>query len=80
MAFTIFFSLQKVYYEINWSKFSCKKKALDTKFNPMQVPSDAQLMGQVFAGSSSSWGMGVLVNSWQGQLPNNGERNFNLFT
>lgn len=63
---------KKVYYEINWSKYSCKKKALDTTFPPMQVPHDAKLMGQVFMGSSSSWGMGVLVNNWYGQLPGNG--------
>ncbi|TNN62132.1 Ependymin [Liparis tanakae] len=63
---------EKVYYEIDWSKLSCKKKALDTTFIPMHVPSDAKLMGQVFMGSSSSWGMGVLVNTWHGELPQNG--------
>ncbi|XP_034398211.1 ependymin-like [Cyclopterus lumpus] len=63
---------QKVYYEIDWSNLSCKKKALDTTFLPMQVPSNAKLMGQVFMGSSSSWGMGVLVNTWYGELPQNG--------
>ncbi|KAM9363640.1 ependymin-like [Symphorus nematophorus] len=63
---------QKVYYEINWSKFSCKKKPLDTSFIPMHVPDNAKLMGQVFMGSSSSWGMGVLTNTWYGALPNNG--------
>ncbi|XP_071361538.1 ependymin-like [Trachinotus anak] len=63
---------QKVYYEIDWSKFSCKKKVLDTSFIPMHVPSDAKLMGQAFLGSSSSWGMGVLVNTWYGDLPHNG--------
>uniref|UniRef100_A0A3B3ZFP0 Ependymin-like 1 n=1 Tax=Periophthalmus magnuspinnatus TaxID=409849 RepID=A0A3B3ZFP0_9GOBI len=68
---------EKVYYEINWSKFSCKKKALDDAFVPMQVPSDAKLMGQAILGSSSSWGMGVLVNTWYGSLPENGENTFN---
>ncbi|AWP05958.1 putative ependymin-like [Scophthalmus maximus] len=63
---------QKVYYEIDWSKLSCKKFALDASFNPMRVPTDAKLAGQVFMGSSSSWGMGALVNTWQGSLPNNG--------
>ncbi|XP_068583107.1 ependymin-like [Cebidichthys violaceus] len=63
---------QKVYYEIDWSKLSCKKKALDTTFHPMRVPSDAKLMGQVFMGSSSFWGMGALVNTWYGELPQNG--------
>ncbi|XP_033479223.2 ependymin-like [Epinephelus lanceolatus] len=70
---------QKVYYEIDWSRFSCKKKALDTTFVPMQVPSNAQNMGQVFMGSSSSWGMGVLVNNWNGELPQNGTYSF-VFT
>uniref|UniRef100_A0A3Q4C0H7 Ependymin n=1 Tax=Mola mola TaxID=94237 RepID=A0A3Q4C0H7_MOLML len=64
---------KNVYYEIDWSKFSCKKKPLDSSFILMQVPKDAKLMGQVFLGSSSSWGMGVLVNTWGGELPNNGE-------
>lgn len=41
----------------------------------MHVPSDAKLMGQVFMGSSSSWGMGVLANTWYGALPPNGKRN-----
>uniref|UniRef100_A0A3B4U5Y0 C-type lectin domain-containing protein n=1 Tax=Seriola dumerili TaxID=41447 RepID=A0A3B4U5Y0_SERDU len=54
-------------------KLSCKKKALDTSFIPMHVPSDAKLMGQVFLGSSSSFGMGVLVNTWYGDLPHNGK-------
>ncbi|KAL6110311.1 uncharacterized protein ACO6RY_19418 [Pungitius sinensis] len=70
---------QKVYYEIDWSKLSCKKKALDTTFIPMQVPSDAKLMGQVFMGSSSLWGMGVLTNTWYGELPQNGQYSF-VFT
>merc|ERR1712212_270074 len=63
---------QKVYYEIDWSKFSCKKKQLDATFNPMQVPEDASLTGQVVMGSSSGFGMGVLVNTWTGTLPQNG--------
>ncbi|XP_076583812.1 ependymin-like [Chaetodon auriga] len=63
---------KKVYYEIDWSNLSCTKKALDTSFIPMQVPADAKLMGQVFLGSSSSWGMGVLSNTWYGSLPQNG--------
>ncbi|CAJ1053245.1 ependymin-like [Xyrichtys novacula] len=30
------------------------------------------LFNKVFMGSSSSWGMGVLVNTWYGNLPGNG--------
>uniref|UniRef100_A0A4W6DBF9 Ependymin n=1 Tax=Lates calcarifer TaxID=8187 RepID=A0A4W6DBF9_LATCA len=39
---------------------------------PCMCLADAKLMGQVFLGSSSSWGMGVLSNTWYGSLPNNG--------
>ncbi|KAM9857725.1 ependymin-like [Aulostomus maculatus] len=64
---------KKVYYEVDWTNMSCTKKALDTTFIPMRVPLDAKLMGQVVLGSSSSWGMGVLVNTWYGALPGNGQ-------
>ncbi|KAM3623798.1 uncharacterized protein V6R79_015630 [Siganus canaliculatus] len=63
---------EKVYYDIDWSNFSCQKRSLDGTFNPLQVPADAKLMGQVFMGSSSGWGMGVLTNTWYGSLPGNG--------
>ncbi|CAI5679693.1 ependymin [Oreochromis niloticus] len=63
---------EKVYYEIDWSKESCKKFPLNTEFIPMQVPANAKLMGQSFLGSSSSWGMGVLTNTWYGKLSENG--------
>ncbi|XP_057698957.1 ependymin-like [Corythoichthys intestinalis] len=63
---------KKVYYEIDWSKLSCTKRRLNADFIPMQVPDDAELMSQVVLGSSSSWGMGVLVNTWYGSLPGNG--------
>uniref|UniRef100_A0A667Z4A9 Ependymin-like 1 n=1 Tax=Myripristis murdjan TaxID=586833 RepID=A0A667Z4A9_9TELE len=63
---------QNVYYEMDWSRFSCQKKKLDPSFIPMQVPADANHMGQVVIGSLSSWGMGVTVNTWYGALPPNG--------
>lgn len=47
---------------------------LDSSFIPMQVPPDAKLMGQVFMGSSSAWGMGVLINTWYGSLSENGKK------
>uniref|UniRef100_A0A668T452 Uncharacterized protein n=1 Tax=Oreochromis aureus TaxID=47969 RepID=A0A668T452_OREAU len=62
---------QKVYYEIDWSKLSCKKLPLDASFIPMQVPSDATLVGQAIVGSSSAWGMGILTNTWSGKLSEN---------
>ncbi|XP_005806559.1 ependymin-like [Xiphophorus maculatus] len=62
---------QEVMYEINWSAQTCRKLPLDTYFIPMQVPEDASLLGQTILGSSSSWGMGLLTNTWVGQFPNN---------
>lgn len=67
-------SFQGVYYESNWKTLSCKKMKLDSSFIPMQVPPDAKLMGQVFMGSSSSSGMGVLTNTWYGSLSENGKK------
>ncbi|XP_072240055.1 ependymin-like [Leuresthes tenuis] len=63
---------QEVFYEIDWGNLSCKKMPLEAYFFPMQVPSDAILMGQAIMGSSSSWGMGLLVNTWYEALPYNG--------
>uniref|UniRef100_A0A669ELY5 Ependymin-like 1 n=1 Tax=Oreochromis niloticus TaxID=8128 RepID=A0A669ELY5_ORENI len=60
-----------IYYEIDWSKLSCKKLPLDASFIPMQVPSDATLVGQAIVGSSSAWGMGILTNTWSGKLSEN---------
>ncbi|KAK0141605.1 Ependymin [Merluccius polli] len=60
---------QKVYYVVDWNDFTCQKRPLDTSFTPIQVPPGAKLMGQVIMGSSSSWGMGMLVNTWIGFLP-----------
>ncbi|KAJ8384923.1 hypothetical protein AAFF_G00197310 [Aldrovandia affinis] len=57
-----------VSYEINWP-FGCKKRALETSFQPMQVPSNATFMGQVIVGSSSMPLQGLLVNNWVGELP-----------
>ncbi|XP_028305073.1 ependymin-like [Gouania willdenowi] len=62
---------EKVYYEIDWQTFTCQKKPLDASFVPMHVPEDAEMMGQYILGSSSSWGMGLLVNNWYGNLPGN---------
>ncbi|KAM9792674.1 ependymin-like [Neosynchiropus ocellatus] len=61
---------KKVMYEINWRTYSCRKKPLDTSFQPMRVPEDAYLMAQVVMGSSSGYGMGALVNNWFGWLGN----------
>ncbi|XP_054896871.1 ependymin-like [Poeciliopsis prolifica] len=61
---------QEVMYEINWSAMTCRKLPLDTYFMPLHIPEEASLLGQAFLGSSSSWGMGLLTNTWVGQFPN----------
>lgn len=71
-------SFQKIYYEVDWQKFTCKKMPLDASFVPIQVPPDANLMGQVVMGSSSSWGMGILINTWYGRLPENGKKEYHI--
>ncbi|XP_077598103.1 ependymin-like 1 isoform X1 [Stigmatopora nigra] len=62
-----------VMYEINQQDVTCKKRALRADFHPMAVPRNASLMGQAVLGSSSGPGQGVLVDTWTGQLPDNGK-------
>ncbi|MEQ2304612.1 hypothetical protein AMECASPLE_028986 [Ameca splendens] len=57
-------------YEIDWRTQSCRKLPLEAYFMPMHVPADAILIGQAVLGSSSSWGMGLLTNTWGGQFQN----------
>lgn len=73
-AFTLFVHPFRGSITSPTGKHSCKKMKLDSSFIPMQVPPDAKLMGQVFMGSSSSWGMGVLTNTWYGSLSENGKK------
>ena len=53
---------------------NCTKRALKGDFQPMQVPQDAQLLGQAVLGSSSGPGEGLLVNTWVGNSPETGRR------
>ncbi|KAM7377592.1 hypothetical protein PAMA_014073 [Pampus argenteus] len=50
---------------------TCTKWPLKQDFQPMVIPKDASLMDQVFLGSSSAPGEGLLVNTWTGELPGN---------
>lgn len=59
-------------YEINRKNKTCKKSQLKTEFQPLAIPKDASLLGQVILGSSSGPGQGILVNTWIGDLPNTG--------
>ncbi|XP_048021350.1 ependymin-like [Megalobrama amblycephala] len=60
---------QGVMYEIDYSRLRCEKKALETSFHPTRVPADAAFMGQVILGTTSVAGLGLLTNSWVGEIP-----------
>jgi len=62
-------------YEINQHDRTCKKMPLKVDFQPMAIPKNATLAGQIIMGSSSGPGQGLLVNTWTGDLPEKaGER------
>uniref|UniRef100_A0A672LMG8 Ependymin-like n=1 Tax=Sinocyclocheilus grahami TaxID=75366 RepID=A0A672LMG8_SINGR len=60
---------QGVMYEIDYSQLSCQKKVLESSFHPTRVPADAVFMGQVILGTMSVPGLGLLTNSWVGEIP-----------
>ncbi len=51
-------------YEIDSSRLYCQKKVLESSF-----PDDAVFMGQVILGTASIPGLGLLTNSWVGEIP-----------
>ncbi|KAI3376610.1 hypothetical protein L3Q82_017044 [Scortum barcoo] len=59
-------------YEINRHNRTCKKMPLKADFHPLAIPKDASLLGQAVVGSSSAPRQGLLVNSWVGEVPDNG--------
>ncbi|MEQ2185266.1 hypothetical protein GOODEAATRI_016430 [Goodea atripinnis] len=56
-------------YEIHEHNRTCKKSPLKVEFQPLGIPKNASLLGQVVVGSSSGPGQGLLVNTWVGELP-----------
>ncbi|XDV48178.1 hypothetical protein PO909_017639 [Leuciscus waleckii] len=60
---------QGIMYEIDYSRLHCEKKVLETRFHPTRVPADASFMGQVILGTTSVPGLGLLTNSWVGEIP-----------
>ncbi|XP_036445872.1 ependymin-like isoform X2 [Colossoma macropomum] len=60
---------QKVAYEIDYSERTCKKVALDAPFNPIQIPPGSFPVAQTVLGTSSVAGMGLLANTWYGEIP-----------
>lgn len=61
-------------YEFSYRNRTCTKRPLNIDFQPMRVPSNATLTGQVVLGASSGFGQGVLVNSWAGEVPIGSEK------
>ncbi|XP_049336548.1 ependymin-like [Astyanax mexicanus] len=60
---------QKVAYEIASSTRTCKKVALDAPFNPIQIPPGSFPVAQIVLGTGSVAGMGLLANTWYGEIP-----------
>ena len=69
----MFSDLQGAMYYIDKKNRNCTKKALKGDFHPIEVPQDAQLLGQAVVGSSSDPGEGLLVNTWFGTNPEIGQ-------
>ncbi|KAM6960317.1 ependymin-like [Tautogolabrus adspersus] len=63
---------EHVVYEINDRDRTCIKAPMKGDFEPLAIPEDASLLGQVVVGSSSAPGQGLLVNTWTGDLPKQG--------
>lgn len=59
---------QGVMYQFSYRNRTCIKRPLSVDFQPLEVPKNASLMGQVVLGASSGPGQGVLVNSWAGEV------------
>lgn len=59
---------QGVMYQFSYRNRTCIKRPLKVDFQPLEVPKNASLMGQVVLGASSGPGQGVLVNSWAGEV------------
>ncbi|KAL7874729.1 hypothetical protein SRHO_G00056990 [Serrasalmus rhombeus] len=60
---------QKVVYEIDYLERTCKKVPLDAPFNPIQIPPGSFPVAQTVLGTSSVAGMGLLANTWYGEIP-----------
>ncbi|CAN9510105.1 unnamed protein product [Ophioblennius macclurei] len=68
----LFLYNEGVYFDIDWFWRTCEKKQLYTDFIPLRIAKDARPVGQAILGSSSSYGMGVLINNWEGNFAFNG--------
>uniref|UniRef100_A0A3B1IGD3 Ependymin-2-like n=1 Tax=Astyanax mexicanus TaxID=7994 RepID=A0A3B1IGD3_ASTMX len=66
---THFTDLLMNFKQIDHASQTCKKKSLETSFHPMQVPPDSLFFGQIVLGTGSVAGMGLLANTWYGEIP-----------
>ncbi|KAI4892334.1 hypothetical protein NFI96_019725 [Prochilodus magdalenae] len=71
---------EQVMYKINNENQTCSKQKLTGPFQPMEIPDDSTLLGQVVLGSFSEPGEGLLVNSWSGKTPTKEDKFFLIFT
>lgn len=69
-----------VKYDIHYHNQTCVKAALKEPFIPIEVPHDAHFLHQLVMGSSSRPGEGLLVNNWEGTVPQSKEYYFTSFT
>ncbi|KAI7796327.1 ependymin [Triplophysa rosa] len=69
-----------VKYDIHYHNQTCVKTALKEPFVPIEVPHDAHFLHQLVIGSSSRPGEGLLVNNWEGIVPQTKEHYFMSFT
>ncbi|XP_051532870.1 ependymin [Myxocyprinus asiaticus] len=67
-------------YEIYYHNRTCIKKPLKVPFMPLEIPHDAKFLRQMVLGSSSRPGEGLLVNNWEGTVPQSKENYFLTFT
>ncbi|KAL6470139.1 hypothetical protein MHYP_G00212580 [Metynnis hypsauchen] len=60
---------ERFYYEISYHNKSCTKMPFSTAFSPIEIPIDAQHKAQFVIGSLSAPAQGLLVNNWEGSIP-----------
>ncbi|XP_041635385.1 ependymin-like [Cheilinus undulatus] len=65
---------EHVMYQIDDKDRTCQKLHLKDDFVPLAIPGDATFVNQVVLGDSSRPGEGLLMNTWMGNMPDQGGR------
>ncbi|WP_170076011.1 hypothetical protein, partial [Paraclostridium dentum] len=60
-----------VYYELDGKNESCKKKSLQSHKHPMEVPTDATHVDELYLGSPDKSDQGLRVRMWSGNMSDN---------